>query len=91
MTDVEKIDMILSQMQGMKSELQDMKSELQSMKRDMQEVNCKVGRLEIGQNEIKKELIFMDRRIGDVYNLALDAWGQGVENRKWLEKQKLEA
>lgn len=33
MTDSEKLDLILSEMQGMKSEMQDMKSEIQELKR----------------------------------------------------------
>ncbi|RKI42922.1 hypothetical protein D7V86_00005 [bacterium D16-51] len=32
MTDSEKLDLILSEMQGMKSEMQDMKSEMQELK-----------------------------------------------------------
>lgn len=32
MTDSEKLDLILSEMQGMKSEMQDMKSEIQGLK-----------------------------------------------------------
>ena len=45
-----------------------------------------------GQADIQRQLYRMDRKISDTYNLALDAWGQGVENRKWLEgSSKIEA
>ena len=44
----------------------------------------KVERLEIGQLEIKKEQYMINRQIADTYKLALDAWGQGVENRSWI-------
>lgn len=78
MTENGKLDLILAKLQGIETEVQAMKAELQT-------VNKKVERLEIGQLEIKKELYIFDRRLSDVYRLALDAWGQGVENRVWLE------
>ena len=49
MTDSEKLDFILSEMQGMKSEMQGMKSEIQGMKE-------KIDKLSMGQLEIKKEI-----------------------------------
>lgn len=49
----------------------------------------KVERLEVGQLEIKKEQYMINRQIADTYKLALDAWGQSVENRSWLENGAL--
>ena len=51
----------------------------------LDKVETRLGKLEGGQAEIRKQLYRMDRKITDTYNLALDAWGQSVENRKWLE------
>ena len=56
------------------------------MKKDIQEIGRKVNRLEAGQAELKREIYRIDRKISDTYNLALDAWGQAVENRTWLEE-----
>ena len=75
MTDSEKLDLILSEIKGIKGEIQVLKQ--------------KVERLEVGQLEIKKEQYMINRQIADTYKLALDAWGQGVENRSWLENGAL--
>ena len=47
MTDSEKIDLILSEMQGMKSEMQGMKSEMQGMKSEMQELKRRTTSIEL--------------------------------------------
>ena len=55
-------------------------------------IEGRLDNLEKGQADIQRQLYRMDRKISDTYNLALDAWGQGVENRKWLESSsKIEA
>ena len=82
MTDSEKLDFILSEMQGMKSEMQGMKSEIQGMKE-------KIDKLSMGQLEIKKEIYMINRKISDTYDVALDALGTSTENRAWLEKGTL--
>lgn len=72
--------------QEMRSQIQDLWAETHDMKKDIQEIGRKVNRLEAGQAELKREIYRIDRKISDTYNLALDAWGQGVENRAWLEE-----
>lgn len=47
MTDSEKIDLILSEMQGMKTEMQGMKTEMQGMKTEMQEVKRRITNMEL--------------------------------------------
>ena len=42
MTDSEKLDLILSEMQNMKSEMQDTKSEMQDMKSEMQDMKSEM-------------------------------------------------
>lgn len=79
MTDSEKLDLLLTEIQGMKSEMQGMKSEIQGMKE-------KIDKLSLGQLEIKKEIYMLNRKISDTYNVALDALGTSAENRSWLEK-----
>ena len=71
MTDSEKLDLLLAEMQGMKSEIQSMKE--------------KVDKLSLGQLEIKEEIYMLNRKISDTYNVALDALGTSAENRAWLE------
>jgi predicted nucleic acid-binding Zn-ribbon protein len=47
MTDSQKLDLILSEMQGMKGEMQSMKGEMQSMKGEMQKLNQRMTNLEL--------------------------------------------
>ncbi len=75
MTDSEKLDLLLAEMQGMKSEIQSMKE--------------KVDKLSLGQLEIKEEIYMLNRKISDTYNVALDALGTSAENRAWLENGTL--
>lgn len=61
MTDSEKLDIILSEFQGMKTEIQgikteiqDMKTEIRDMKADLKEVNTKVTKIDLTiENEIR--------------------------------------
>ena len=103
MTDSEKLDLLLteiqsikgemqdmkSKMQDMKSEMQVMKSEMQDMKSEMQNMKEKIYKLSMGQLEIKKESYMLNRKISDTYNVALDVLGTSAENRTWLEKGAL--
>ena len=82
MTDSEKLDLLLTEIQSIKGELQDMKSKMQSMKE-------KIDKLSMGQLEIKKESYMLNRKISDTYNVALDVLGTSAENRTWLEKGAL--
>lgn len=65
------------------------KSHSVSFKTEIKDITQGVSRPEVGQSDIKRELYKIDRKIKDSYNLALDAWGQGTENRKWLEETAL--
>ena len=47
MTDSEKMDLILSELQGMKGEMQDMKSEMQDMKSEMQDIKRRTTGIEL--------------------------------------------
>ena len=63
MTDSEKLDLILSEMQGMKADMQNMKADMQNMKADMQNMNSRIDNVEsqikqterVLKNEIRKE------------------------------------
>ena len=72
MTDSEKLDLLLTKVQGMETEMQGMKK--------------KLDKLSLGQLEIRKEIIMLNRKISDTYDVALDALGTSTENREWLQK-----
>ncbi|MCI9144599.1 MAG: hypothetical protein HFH87_18605 [Lachnospiraceae bacterium] len=66
---------------------------LDPMGKKLDKIESRLDRLETdvaavkkGLAEIRSEQIKMDRRISDIYNLTLDIWGQGVENRAWFER-----
>ena len=75
MTDSEKLDLLLTKVQGMETEMQGMKK--------------KLDKLSLGQLEIRKEIIMLNRKISDTYDVALDALETSTENREWLEKGTL--
>lgn len=64
----------------------------------LQPIENRLGRLEADVSAVKKgqaemigDIIKLDRKISDAYQLALDAWGQSTENRSWLEQGRLQA
>ena len=75
MTDREKLDLLLTKVQGMETEMKGMKK--------------KLDKLSLGQLEIRKEIIMLNRKISDTYDVALDALGTSAENREWLQKGTL--
>ena len=96
MTDSEKLDLLLTKVQGMETEMQGMKEDMQGMKTEMQGIKDevqgmkkKLDKLSLGQLEIRKEIIMLNRKISDTYDVALDALGTSTENREWLEKGTL--
>lgn len=89
MTDSEKLDLLLIKVQGIETGMQGMKSEIQGMKGEMQGMKEKMNKLSLGQLEIRKEIIMLNRKISDTYNVALDALGTSTENRSWLENGTL--
>lgn len=80
-----------AEIQGLWAETQCIRAENQDIKNDIREIGKKVNRLEVGQAELKREIYRIDRKISDTYNLALDAWGQGMENRIYLEEHTSKA
>ena len=59
MTENEKLDLILSRLDSIESEMQGMKQ--------------KIDKVSLGQIEIKKEIIMLNRKIYDTYDVSLDA------------------
>lgn len=74
-----KLDKIESRLEKVENKVTTIESRLDRLETD-------VAAVKKGLTEVRGAQIKMDRRISDIYNLALDAWGQGVENRAWLQK-----
>ncbi len=86
----EKLD---KRLDPMGKKLDKIESRLEKVENKVTTIESRLDRLETDVAAVKKGLtevlgaqIKMDRRISDIYNLALDAWGQGVENRAWLQR-----
>lgn len=69
MTDSEKIDFIISEMQGMKSDIQDMKSDMQGMKSDIRSMNDRIDNVE---SQIKQTECVLRDEIRRECNLVLN-------------------
>ena len=54
MTDNEKLDLILSEMQNMKRDMQDMRQDMQDMKQDISDIKQKVTKMDLViENELR--------------------------------------
>ena len=70
MTDSEKLDLLLSEMQGMKSEMQGMKSEIQSMKSEMQSMKSEI-------QEVKQKVTKIDLTIENEIRVNIQRVAEG--------------
>lgn len=78
MTDSEKLDLLLAEMQEMKTEVKEINQRVTQLEK-------KVDRLAVEQAKTQGELFKIDRKIENIYGVALDALAATAENRKWLE------
>ncbi len=63
MTDSEKLNLIITEIQGMKTDMQDMKTDMQDMKTDMQDMkidmqgmNSRIDNLELHMKQMERNL-----------------------------------
>lgn len=56
MTDSEKMDLILSEIQGMRSEMQEMKADIQEMKADIQKLKAEMQEVKVDIQKLKEEM-----------------------------------
>lgn len=59
---------------------------MDKMDNRLDKLDSEVSSLKSGQLDIRKELKEINRKVSDTYDLALESWGIGTENRKWLEE-----
>ena len=58
---------------------------LDKVENRLDKVESQVSALRAGQMELRKELKEVNIKVSKTYDLALEAWGTSIENRKWLE------
>ena len=78
MTDNEKLDLILAEMQEMNQKMDKLATEQAEMKK-------KLERLAVEQTKTQGELFKIDRKIENVYGVALEALADTAVNRNCLE------
>lgn len=77
---------INSRLDKMDTEFNRINNEFDRINNEFDKLNSQVSALRSGQIELRKELKEVNIKVTDTYNIALDAWGTSIENRKWLEK-----
>ena len=65
--------------------MQEMKTEVKEINQRVAQLEKKVDRLAVEETKTQGELFKIDRKIENVYGVALDALAATAENRKWLE------
>ncbi|MDE7353240.1 MAG: hypothetical protein K2O06_09335 [Acetatifactor sp.] len=66
MTDSEKLNHILTEMQSMKTEMRDVKAEMQSMKAEMQDVKAEMQDMKAEMQDVKAEMCDMKDDIHEI-------------------------
>ena len=76
-----RLDSMEHRLDSVELRLDSMEHRLDSTEHRLGKLDADIAELKIGQSRITGDLIKLDRKMTDTYNLALDAWGRGVENR----------
>ncbi len=82
----ERLDGIDERLGGMDERLDGIDERLDGIDNRFDRIDSEASSLKAGQLDIRKELKEVDKKVTATYDLALDAWGSSVENRKWLER-----
>ncbi len=72
----------------MDTKLNPINSRLDNMDNRLDKLESEMSALKAGQIELKKEMRETKDKVAATYELALEAWGQSTENRRWLENEK---
>lgn len=89
----DRLDAMDKRLDGMDERFDAMDKRLDGMDRKFEKIDLRFERLEsdidslkAGQLDLRKDIRNLDRKVSATYELALDAWGQGAENRTWLRR-----
>ena len=83
-----RLDSMDSRLDSMDSRLDGMDSRMDGMDSRLDKLESQVSALRAGQLEMQKEIREINLRVSQTNQIALDAWGTSIENRKWLENVK---
>ena len=88
MTENEKLDLILSEVQGMKSDMTDMKSEMQSMKNDMTDMKSEMQVMKTDIGDMKSEIQDMQENMREM-NHKITKINLTIENEICVNIQRV--
>ncbi len=66
MTDSEKLNLIISEIQGLKTDMQGMKSEIQDMKSDMQGMKSEIQDMKSDMQDMKQRITNIETSVADM-------------------------
>lgn len=84
----EKLSPINSRLDNIDKRLDNMDKRLDNMDNRLDKLESEISSLKAGQIELKEELRETKHKVTSTYELALEAWGQSTENRRWLESEQ---
>ena len=84
----QKLEPIHQRLDRMEGRMDHIEDRMDRMEGRMDKLESQVSALRAGQLEMSKDIKKLNNRIEKANQLALDAWGRGVENRKWLESER---
>lgn len=79
-----RFDRIDMRFDGIDERLDGMDKRFDRVELRLEKCESEISALKVGQNEMRKDIRRLEKKIDDTYELALDAWGQGYENRKLI-------
>lgn len=89
---LEGVERRLGKVEGRLGKVEDrldkVEGRLDKVENRLDKLESEMSGLKIGQAEIRTHIKQLDQKISKTYELALDAWGIGMENRTWLEQRK---
>lgn len=80
---------IATLLQPINNRLDKMDNRLDKMDCRLDKIESEVSALKIGQTKLEQQIKEVNRKVSETYELALEAWGTGTENRTWLENANL--
>lgn len=87
----ERLTPINTGLNNMDVRFDSMDARLERLEADTSALKAGQSRMIEKQRELRQDIKRLDDKVTDAYNLALDAWGTSMENRKWLECDTLKA
>lgn len=81
----EDLQAIASLLQPINDRLDGMDNRFDSMDNRLDKLESEMSALKTGQLKLEKEMRETKDKVSATYELALKAWGQSTENRRWLE------